>query len=68
MHYPIKKMNNEQLKVELQQIIENQATRPTADPETTLQAALTAYQNARTDGLCHEGAWEIALQTLKNAS
>lgn len=25
-----------------------------------LQAALAAYENARLDGLCHDGAWECA--------
>jgi len=59
-------MNNQQLKAHLQQIIERQAAPPTADPQTILQTALNAYQDARTDGLCHEGAWEIALQTLRN--
>ncbi|HRQ40066.1 MAG TPA: acetyltransferase [Chloroflexota bacterium] len=36
----------------------------TAVPDAALQAALTAYENARTDGLCHEGAWESALYVL----
>ena len=57
-------METKQLIIDLQQII-NQ--RETADPHPLLQAALTAYQNARTDGLCHQGAYEIALQTLKNS-
>jgi len=26
--------------------------------------AATAYWDARSDGLCHEGAWECALQVL----
>lgn len=26
----------------------------------------TRYANARTDGLCHTGAWEIAAQTLRS--
>ena len=28
------------------------------------QAALSAYEAARADGLCHEGALEIALQVM----
>ncbi len=30
-----------------------------------LQAALTAYEDARTDGLCHDGAWECALAAAR---
>jgi hypothetical protein len=30
-----------------------------ADPR--ILAALTAYDIARTDGLCHDGAWECAV-------
>lgn len=57
-------MDEKQLTADLQQIID-QNPRPTmADPQTMLQTALTAYHHARTDGLCHEGAWELALQTL----
>ncbi len=32
-----------------------------------LAAALTAYENARMDGLCHAGAWECALTILQGA-
>lgn len=32
---------------------------------TAFAAALTAYQDARMDGLCHEGAWECALEVLR---
>lgn len=28
--------------------------------------AISAYDDARVDGLCHEGAWEIALQALQS--
>jgi hypothetical protein len=38
----------------------------TAVPDAALQAALTAYENARMDGLCHEGAWESALDVLRS--
>lgn len=31
----------------------------------TFAAALIAYQDARIDGLCHEGAWECALEVLR---
>lgn len=29
-----------------------------------VHAALSAYWNARADGLCHQGAWECAWQAL----
>lgn len=32
---------------------------------TCLQVAQTAYESARTDGLCHEGAWECALTAAR---
>ncbi len=32
-----------------------------AAPEADLDAAWAAYQDARIAGLCHEGAWEVAL-------
>jgi hypothetical protein len=57
-------METKQLIIYLQQIINQEET---ADPHPLLQNALTAYQTARTDGLCHEGAYEIALQTLQNS-
>ncbi|HLE57331.1 MAG TPA: hypothetical protein VJB15_09620, partial [Rhodothermia bacterium] len=30
-------------------------------------AALTAYEEARISGLCHEGAWEIALEKMRES-
>lgn len=39
-------------------------TAPASMRTARLQAALTAYENARMDGLCHEGAWELALHEL----
>lgn len=38
------------------------------DLAALLQAALTAYENARADGLCHEGAWECALAAVQGVS
>jgi hypothetical protein len=32
--------------------------------DETLKIALTAYENARMDGLCHEGAWECAITAV----
>jgi hypothetical protein len=32
-----------------------------------VQAAMLAYLNARADGLCHEGAWECALEAMQAA-
>ncbi len=37
----------------------------TAVRDAAYAAALTAYENARADGLCHEGAQECALQALR---
>lgn len=28
-------------------------------------AAVTAYEDASTDGLCHDGAWECALEAMR---
>lgn len=33
--------------------------------EARLQAGLAAYERARADGLCHEGAWECALEAMQ---
>jgi hypothetical protein len=38
----------------------------TAVYHPTLKAALAAYEQARLDGLCHKGAWECALETLRS--
>lgn len=32
---------------------------------TCVETTLTAYDSARMDGLCHEGAWEIAVNALR---
>lgn len=60
-------MENKQLRADLHQIVKNHLPKTTADPERIIQTALAAYDNARTNGMCHEGAWEIALETLKNS-
>lgn len=33
--------------------------------EAFVEAALAAYEDARVRGLCHEGAWEIAVGALR---
>ncbi len=33
--------------------------------QSCVQTALAAYENARMDGLCHEGAWEMAVGALQ---
>lgn len=38
----------------------------TAVRDACVQAALTAYENARMDGLCHEGAWECAVDAMRS--
>lgn len=35
--------------------------------ESGRRAFLAAYENARQDGLCHEGAWECALDAMRRA-
>jgi len=35
------------------------------DREARLRAAVRAYEDARIDGLCHEGAWELALEAIR---
>ncbi|MBI1299478.1 acetyltransferase [bacterium] len=30
-----------------------------------VETTFTAYETARMDGLCHEGAWEIAVNALR---
>ena len=47
-----------------------QTTTPTenladAVRQACIEAALTAYETARTDGLCHEGAWECAIDAMR---
>ena len=37
----------------------------TAVGDTCFSAAITAYENARIDGLCHDGAWECALDAMR---
>lgn len=37
----------------------------TAVREACISAATAAYENARSDGLCHEGAWEVALNAMQ---
>lgn len=30
-----------------------------------IQAALAGYERAQLDGLCHEGAWECAIEAMR---
>ncbi len=30
-----------------------------------VQAALSGYERAQMDGLCHEGAWECAIEAIR---
>ncbi len=34
--------------------------------EACLQAALESYEHAKMSGLCHEGAWDLAMDALKS--
>ena len=38
----------------------------TAVRNKAYETAVTAYENARTDGLCHEGALEIGLGVVRS--
>jgi hypothetical protein len=33
--------------------------------DVRFEDAVAAYEDARVDGLCHDGAWEIALQVAR---
>jgi len=33
--------------------------------DACLQAVITAYEDAAMDGLCHEGAWECAVDAVR---
>lgn len=37
----------------------------TAVRDACFATAVQAYQDAANDGLCHEGAWECAIEALK---
>ena len=34
--------------------------------DVCFHTAQDAYEDARIDGLCHEGAWEVALDTIRS--
>ena len=38
----------------------------TAVRDSCFSAAVTAYEDASTDGLCHDGAWECALEAMRS--
>lgn len=38
----------------------------TAIRDACVKAVMDAYENARMDGLCHEGAWEVAVGAIRN--
>ncbi len=46
------------------QALSRQLTPDAAGREARVQAGLLAYERARADGLCHEGAWECACEAL----
>ena len=33
--------------------------------DSCFSAAITAYEDAKIDGLCHDGAWECALEAMR---
>jgi hypothetical protein len=41
-------------------------TLATAVREACVRAALTAYDDAAMNGLCHEGAWECAVDAMRS--
>ncbi len=42
------------------------ATLAEAVRQACIEAALAAYADARLDGLCHEGAWECAVDAIRS--
>lgn len=40
----------------------------TAVAEACFVTAVTAYEDASTDGLCSDGAWECALEAMRTAN
>lgn len=42
------------------------ATLAEAVRQACIEAAQTAYEDARLDGLCHEGAWECAVDAMRS--
>lgn len=54
-------MDSEQFSVERVQVALG-----TAVSDDCLKLARAAYENARMDGLCHDGAWECALNALRS--
>jgi hypothetical protein len=47
-----------------EQVIAEHVATATAVRAACLQAAVSAYEQASMDGLCHEGAWEVALSAI----
>ncbi len=47
-----------------QNLLEGDVPLTTAVSGDYLKIALAAYENARIDGLCHDGAWECALTAV----
>lgn len=52
-------VNSEQLSVSSEQLA-------TAVRDACVQAALAAYEDAAMSGLCHEGAWECAVDAMRS--
>jgi hypothetical protein len=42
------------------------ATLAEAVRQACIEAAQAAYEDARINGLCHEGAWECAVDTIRS--
>ncbi|GIK55036.1 MAG: hypothetical protein BroJett015_06990 [Chloroflexota bacterium] len=40
----------------------------TAVRDDCFAAAVSAYENASMDGLCHDGAWECALDAMRSVN
>lgn len=46
------------------QVLEQHVAIANAVRAACLHAAISAYEQASIDGLCHEGAWEVALSAI----
>lgn len=55
--------NHDKVKPEI--VVEQPWLVAAAKRDSRYSAVLTAYQEARIDGLCQQGAWECALETMR---
>lgn len=59
-------MDSEKLSVNSRQLSVDNERVATAVRDACVQAALAAYEDAAMSGLCHEGAWECAVDAMRS--